>query len=340
LRLTNHGRMVAFAADFADATRAGFDRVVGFHPMPGLDVLFLADHVRNRSDTPRLKRLLPRFHNYARLEASCFGKDSRTRILGLARAQIDAFIGSYPHAASRITMLPPTISDARRKPQLRTAERRSEVRARLGIGQTSPAWLWLGTQPHVKGLDRAVAALALNREATLMVGGLPGDDRKVADIIRDARKLCVEDRIRWLGYLVSEEVLDHFAAADALAHPARVDVTGATILEAVVNGLPVVLTDACGFAQHVEKSGAGLVVSADFQLHAFVAALDRVCGPENAAFSRNGVAYGQSPHLYRGLSIACDLIEAEVLPDPPATGADGALADADGVLAEPPTWSP
>ena len=36
-------------------------------------------------------------------------------------------------------------------------------------------------------------------------------------------------------------------AADVLAHPSRVDVTGAVILEAVVNGLPAVATLAGSF---------------------------------------------------------------------------------------------
>ena len=48
--LTNHGRMAAFAADFKRATHGRFDRIVGFQPMPGIDVLFLADHLRNRPD--------------------------------------------------------------------------------------------------------------------------------------------------------------------------------------------------------------------------------------------------------------------------------------------------
>ena len=111
--LSNHGRVAAFAADFEKATRGRFDRIVGFQPMPGLDLLFLADHLRDRPDVPLVKRLLPRFRTYARLEASCFGAGSATRIMGLAEPQTRAFAARYPGSGARIAVLPPTITDAR-----------------------------------------------------------------------------------------------------------------------------------------------------------------------------------------------------------------------------------
>jgi UDP-glucose:(heptosyl)LPS alpha-1,3-glucosyltransferase len=311
---SNHGRVSAFAEDFEKATRSGFDRVIGFHPMPGLNVLFLADHLRNRRDAPVLKRLLPRFRAHARLEASCFGAGSRTRIMGLALPQMRAFAERYPESRSRIVVLPPTITDARRQPHLRTPELRRQTAARLEIGNSGKTWLWLGLQPHIKGLDRVIEALAVVQGATLLVGGIAPDNSKLASIRRRVAQLGVAERIRWLGYVADEDVPGIFAVADVLAHPARVDVTGGVILEALTNGLPVVTTDCCGFSTHVEKSGAGAVISASFGIEAFVAALNTVCGSHNAAMSRQGISYGESPALFSGLSLACDLIEADSWP--------------------------
>lgn len=312
--LTNHGRVSAFAADFARATASGYDCVVGFHPMPGLDVLFLADHLRNRPDAPLVKRLLPRFRAHARLEASCFDEGATTRIMGLAHPQMRAFADRYPASRSRIVVLPPTITDARRKPHLRTTELRRETAVRLGIAGSRQTWLWLGLQPHIKGLDRVVEALAAVPEATLLVGGITPGDRKLAAITSRAAQLAIAERIRWLGFMSDSDVPAAFAVADVLAHPARVDVTGGVILEALTNGLPVVATDCCGFSTHVAASGAGKVISAAFDPSAFVAALRAVCGPDNAEMSRRGVAYGESPDLFSGLAKACDLIEAAEWP--------------------------
>jgi UDP-glucose:(heptosyl)LPS alpha-1,3-glucosyltransferase len=327
--LTNHGRVTAFAADFQRSTRGRFDRVVGFQPMPGLDVLFLADHLRGRADAPLLKRLSPRFRGYARLEAACFGTGSTTRVMGLARPQMQAFARRYPASRSRIAILPPTLTPERRKPYLRTEELRREAAARLGLAEGRPTWLWLGLQPYVKGLDRAIEALALVPEATLLVAGAPSDDRKLASMMARAGRLGVAQRVRWLGYLAGDEVAAHFAAADALAHPARVDVTGGVILEAIVNGLPVVTTDCCGFAPHVERSGAGRVVPTPFDVRGFATALEEVCGSSNAQLSLNGIEYGQSAGLYSGIAVACDLIEAASWPEA-ITMADDDAAEARG----------
>ena len=338
--LTNHGRMTAFAADFERTARGRFDRLVGFQPMPGIDVLFLADHLRNRPDVPLLKRMLPRFRAYAGLEAGCFGPGGRTLIMGLARPQMEAFARRYPQSRSRIAILPPTIAETRRKPHLRTADTRREMAAQLGIDGDAKTWLWLGLQPHVKGLDRVIEALALVPAAVLLVGGPNPGDRALEAFKRKASELGVAHRIRWLGYLASEDVPGYFAVADVLAHPARVDVTGAVILEAVINGLPVVATDCCGFAEHVELSRAGAVVASPVDVGDFAAALVRVCGPENAVMSASGIAYGASPELYSGMSVACDLIVAPTWPREATMAADpGASMTAAALRSGSLAWS-
>lgn len=311
---SNLGRIAAFAREFQAATAGRFDRVVGFQPMPGLDVLFLADHLRGGPDLPLLKRLLPRYRTFARLEAACFGAGAKTRIMGLAQPQMRAFAKLYPESRARTVILPPTIRKTRRRPELRTAGLRNTTRSRFGVNETATAWLWLGLQPHVKGLDRAVEALASVPGAVLMVAGIAPDDRRLPRFERQAARLGVADRIRWLGYLTGDELFAAFAAADVLAHPARVDVTAAVILEAMINGLPVVATAECGFAHHIERGDAGRVVPAPFDVAVFARLLSEVCGPRNAIFSANGIAYGNSPELYGGLALACDLIEASEWP--------------------------
>lgn len=325
--LTNHGRMTAFAAAFERAARGRFDRLVGFQPVPGVDVLFLGDHLRDRPGVPLLKRMLPRFRAYARLEAGCFGAGCRTLVMGLARPQMEAFVRRYPGSEPRIAILPPTIAEARRRPHLRTMEARRQMAARLGVAGDRQTWLWLGLQPHVKGLDRVIEALALVPDADLLVAGPSQAGRELEALKRKATRLGVAHRIRWLGYVASEDVPACFTVADVLAHPARVDVTGAVILEAMINGLPVVATSCCGFAEHIELGGAGAIVASPVEARDLAAALARVCGPENAAMSANGIAYGMSADLYSGLSVACDLIVAPAWPED-ATMAAGAGASA------------
>lgn len=310
LSITNHGRARAFATGFVAASRGHFDRTVAFQPVPGADVLFVADVLRNRADAPLAKRMTPRFRTHAALEEGCFGSRASTRIIGLAIPQMRAFAERYPASRERTAIIPPTLPPSRRRTDLHVPGRRRAARARFGLDDSSIAWLWLGLQPNVKGLDRVVEALPRSPNAVLLVGGLTSADNKSRRDATRAIRLGVGDRIRWLGYVTNDEYFDAIAAADLLVHPARVDVTGGVILEAIVNGLPVVATDVCGFSPHIERSGAGRVVPSPFDPGAFDAALSAVGGDDRAALSARGIAYGADPLLYSGIEAACDLIEA------------------------------
>jgi len=308
--LSNNGRLAAFARAFAQASKGRFDRTVTFQPVPGADVLFLADTLRDRADAPLLKRLTPRFRTFARLERACFSATARTRIIGLALPQMRAYVERYPASRERIAIIPPTMPESRQRPQLR-AELRAPARQEMGFGAGTQVWLWLGLQPEIKGLDRVIEALPNHVDAHLLVVGVEAEGRKIRRHLARAAQLGVADRIHCLGFVPTHRFFSALAAADVLAHPARLDVTGSVILEALVNGLPVVATDICGFAARIEESGAGKVIHGPFDAGLFSRLLGEVCGSGNAEFSRKGIAYGAKPELYSGIGVACDLIEAD-----------------------------
>jgi UDP-glucose:(heptosyl)LPS alpha-1,3-glucosyltransferase len=230
----------------------------------------------------------------------------------LSGPQIRAYLDRYGTDPVRIALVPPTLSPAKRKPEHRTEAVRNRVRSALGISATTPVWLWLGLQPEVKGLDRVLAALAHQPDAHLLVAGIGKESAKLRPYRAVAN--AAEGRVHWLGYLSDDLFYDSIATADEHAHPARLDITGVVNIEAIVNGLPVVATSICGFAEHVRMSGAGKVVEEPFGADRFQAALADVCGPGNAAYSAKGIAYGNTPSLYAGTAAACDLIEASVWP--------------------------
>jgi UDP-glucose:(heptosyl)LPS alpha-1,3-glucosyltransferase len=193
-------------------------------------------------------------------------------------------------------------------------ERRMILRSELGISGKAPVWLWLGLQPRVKGLDRVIEALAQQLEVHLLVGGLSRGDRKAAAWDKRARQLGVDARIHWMGYASGERLFAAMAAADLLVHPARTDVTGGVILEAVINGLPAVVTELCGFSTHIAASGAGRVVNEPFSQHAFERAVSDLMAADLPDLSRRGIHHGSDPALYSGISVACDLIEGWSIP--------------------------
>lgn len=303
---TNHGRQAAFAARVA-AAAADFDAVIGFNKLPGLDALYCADpSIAARMRKAPVLALLPRYRAFRALEAEAFAPGRATRLLLLGAAQAESYKAAWNTEADRITVLPPTISAARRQPALRGDGTRDGLRATLGLGGAT-AWLAVAVQPATKGLDRTVRALARHPDARLLVAGLAATDKAAGGTLQLARKLGVADRVIWLGH--REDVPAVMAAADVLVHPARLDTTGTVILEAVVNGLPVIASGVCGYAGHVAAAGAGLVVPEPFDASAFEAALAQAADPaRRAAWSAAGETYGARPELYAGREKAMDLI--------------------------------
>jgi Glycosyl transferases group 1 len=122
-------------------------------------------------------------------------------------------------------------------------------------------------------------------------------------------ELGVADRIKWLGH--HEDVPELMAAADVFVHPARYDTTGTVILEAIVNGLPVITTSNCGYAKHVTGANAGIVVQDPFRAQTFVAALAIARDPAcRQRWSGSGREYGKQSSLYEGRARATELIVA------------------------------
>jgi glycosyltransferase involved in cell wall biosynthesis/GT2 family glycosyltransferase len=312
---TNHRLDLNFAKRFAQATVEGFDRVVGFNKLTGLDFYYCGDpSILARGRGP-IERSLPRHRVQTMLEQASFGPLQRTQILALTESSAQSYRRNWRTQEQRITVLQPSIDPARQRPDLRSADHRAAVREKLGLPENHMIWLWVGAQAHVKGLDRVLAALQATPNATLLVAGVPPDAK---DAVQAGRLLARRrGDVRFLGF--REDIPDLMAAADILVHPSRLDVTGQVILEAIVNGLPAVVTGHCGFAEHVEKSGAGIVLPEPFSPVDLAAALRRMREPGVAeAMSIAGIRYGRETAPVSGLDQAADLIDGSSPVAPPA----------------------
>jgi UDP-glucose:(heptosyl)LPS alpha-1,3-glucosyltransferase len=307
LAWTNHGRNIAFSRAVARRCGGQFDRVVGFDKLEGLDILYCADPPVAPRYQSRLSRILPRGRKLLALERACFAPETKTKLLLLSQPQVDAYRTSWDTQAERITLLPPTISAQRRKPQLRTDGTRKWLREEMAVGANGWLWLAIGSQLRVKGIDRTLEALELFSDARLAIAGIGPSSKAARQFVRMARRRGVEDRVRLLG--VREDIPELMAAADLLVHPARTETTGTVILEAIVNGLPVVASAACGYAEHVAKAAAGLVLPEPFAQAGFVEKLREARDSQRLErWSESAVRYGEAADIYRGLPRAASII--------------------------------
>jgi UDP-glucose:(heptosyl)LPS alpha-1,3-glucosyltransferase len=306
---TNHGFDCAFATKFVAATAGKFDRVVGFNKLAGLDVLYCADPPVAERRRYWWQRALPRYRARLRLEAESFRPDATTHIIALTNAAAASYRRYWGLDAERFTVMPPGLDDTRRQPDLREPSRRDALRAALGIARDQPLWLWIGAQPRTKGLDRVLKALATQPDAVLLAVGVTGDKGDGASAAGQARRLRVGARVRFLGF--REDVTNLLAAADVLVHPARLDVSGQVILEALVNGLPSIVSGCCGYAEHVQAAGSGIVLPEPFAQADLNAAVVRIGDPAlAAAFSKSGIDFGRKAVPRDGLTAAVEVIES------------------------------
>jgi UDP-glucose:(heptosyl)LPS alpha-1,3-glucosyltransferase len=309
---TNH-RMLE---EFADSLRWAaalqqFDLLVGFDKLTHLDVLYCADpSIYCRMRKERFRFLIPRYRTYLALERATFEPGRRTKVLVLSQKQLNEYRDVWRTPAERLSLLPPTVSGARRQPQYRRNGVRDALRAGFGFTPLDFVWIAVGVQPHTKGFDRTVRALREFPHAKLLVVGLvETSTRATAALAARAKRLGVAHRISFLGH--REDIPDLMAAADLLVHPARHDTTGTVILEAVVNGLPVVTTSVCGYAQHVIAAEAGVVIDEPFDFRVFAAALSAAAdAARRSRWSASAERYGAQPFLYDGRTRAAEMIVA------------------------------
>jgi UDP-glucose:(heptosyl)LPS alpha-1,3-glucosyltransferase len=293
-----------FSAQLSRHVASGFDVVAGFDALENLDVLYCANPPARLHGV--IDRLNPRKRGFLKLERACFGSESRTKLLLLSGAQRADYDVRWRLDPQRVTMIPPTIERSRIVPQDARASLRQATRTTLGLRADETAWLFVGSFPQTKGLDRLIEALPQFPCArVLCVGPRDADE---APFRAQAELLGVASRIAWLG--VRDDIGALMVASDLLVHPSRLDITGTVILEAMVNGLPVIATAVCGYAPHVAAASAGRVVAEPFKDEEFVAALKEGMTPRRAAWRINADRYTDETDLTSGLDVAADAIAA------------------------------
>ena len=167
----------------------------------------------------------------------------------------------------------------------------------------------IGSSFKTKGLDRSLKAMAL----------LPAKLREVLKLFvvgegniehykKMAHRLSLNNNVFFFG---GRDDVPHFLlGADLLLQPSYWENTGTAIIEAIVSGLPVLASDVCGYAYHVEQAGAGMLVPSPFDIKQFANLIENMLiSPERGRWIANGHKYASTEDLYNMPEYAVDYIE-------------------------------
>lgn len=136
------------------------------------------------------------------------------------------------------------------------AERGNERR----VGPGPLRLLCIGYLEPIKGQDLLIDAIALLRargvDVSATITGFGSADRQLR---RQVERLGLNDAVEFAGVVSDARLVELFEASSVLVAPGREEPWGIRINEALLSGLPVVVSDKVGAKELVELSGAGEV---------------------------------------------------------------------------------
>jgi UDP-glucose:(heptosyl)LPS alpha-1,3-glucosyltransferase len=284
-------------AAFAIIQSAKFDFVFGYNRMANLDAHFAADPCfieRAHQQRNWLYRLTPRYRWFAKCEQEVFAQDVSTEILAVSLTEKPNFQQWYGTQSERFHYIPPFLSPERFVLQDK-AVMRQHLRDAFGFADNDFVYLLTGSGFAMKGLDRAILAMAalpseLLQHTKLVAVGQDNPKQfqsMVNKLGLQAHVVISKGRsdIPWL-----------MQGADVCVHPAYRENTGLVILEGMASGAPMLVTESCGYAHHVADADAGIVSPLPFDQTLFNQQWLAMCtatAEQRTAWGSNGLNHTQ-----------------------------------------------
>lgn len=140
--------------------------------------------------------------------------------------------------------------------------------------------LYVGQLVERKGIDVLLQAMAIvgrERVPPLLVAG---DGPAYGKLISLSKQLRIDDRVQFHGAIGHHDIARLLAGASALVLPSRFDGWGVVVNEAILFGVPVICSDACGASELVIQSGCGAVFPSG-DVTQLAEAISRLCTSNN-----------------------------------------------------------
>ena len=267
--------------------RASFDLVQSHERIPGCDIYRAGDGVhatwlelRGRTQTPlaRLATQINPWHRYTLgAEARMFRHSKLQAVICNSRMVRDDIAARFGVPDAKLHVIYNGIDLDAFHPRLRE-QHRARLRGELGIADTVPLFVFVGSGYARKGVPQLIEAFArmAHRSAQLLVIGRDRSQRRMAS---RARRLGLAQRIHFLGG--RQDVRPYYGAADAAVLPTLYDPFPNVALEALACGLPVLTSTTCGARELIRQDENGYLCDA-LDMQTLASQLDRLAAPGRA----------------------------------------------------------
>lgn len=309
---TNHGRALNFARHLQNEFKSQhYDAVIGFNRMPLLDFYFCADICFVGSSKEKHGSwycYTRRYKNYLQLEEAVFSPTAKTKILYITPNEKNDYQAFYQTPSERFYFIPPGIAKNNYSDEeMHTLRKR--IRTEFHIDEQDKLLLMVGSDFKRKGVERSILALAslpkpIKQQCKLFIIGRGNK----TSYLKLAKKYDVFNQVKFIG--VRDDVRSWMIAADLLLHPAYFETAGMVIVEALTMGLPLLITENCGYAFHVHDANAGLIIPTPFDQHQMNGHLLTMLQAMHLGhWHKNALNYSKQTDLYSMADKVVQLIE-------------------------------
>lgn len=209
----------------------------------------------------RRKRLSPFDRSMAWVEEKGIKRSNIPIILAVSTLVKEELQKLYDIPESKIRVIHPGVSTDRFT-ALDKESCRHEVRQHVGLSPRDVVVLFVGMNFEIKRLNLVIKGIAElvakeNSRLKLLVLG----KGKIERYLALAADLGIGDRIVFAG--VTREVEKYYLASDIFVMPSVFDTFGIAVLEAMMAGLPVIITNRVGAKDLVDTGIQGFVLGKD-----------------------------------------------------------------------------